>query len=577
MPRKHLCIICAALTALFAILLMLAPSPATAQDEPAEAHATSVSFGEGEALVGSVRTTVKMIGSDKPLGDFKLLVMAKHEDGSSTTKTGFTSDKGSLLIELRAKPAELRVFAYGDYMIPEGWSNIPLTKLELGEKPADWVVEVRPLKRVKVTGTISVQGLDTKPERASIAFAPLDVGQDGSVRMFDEPRSTLSSEGGKYEIELPSGYYKVWCYWADRTTDDWTGYIKVNGQTGIFEDTVIDLELIKGPTLEGKVVDARTGEGIPASINLYTNQYLRQLRIFTSDGKYPNETKPDGEEIIWPVGTFKKQIFMVDPNDFTVVIRPAGSDQILRVIDDVKLEDIVGKQITWELYTEDMRVVDVKVTTQTHALPVNNLDINLLPIQIDVPDHLQQSYTASGITQDDGVVRFMGLATGTYEVYGSRGSTFLGKLEVTKESVQETNVVFEIPFAYGKIKLANGEVCKHLEVFVWLTNKAGQEFGPYPSSAFKDNPILQKDGTVFVPLLSNGSTFRFRFAAMQDGKEFGDADWVKISDFPLATEDTVILVDSEKAWELDLKLAPNPNYKPKEEPEDPEGDQPEDD
>ena len=49
MPRTHFCIICAALTALFAILLVLAPSPAVAQDE----HTTAVSFGDGDAVVGT--------------------------------------------------------------------------------------------------------------------------------------------------------------------------------------------------------------------------------------------------------------------------------------------------------------------------------------------------------------------------------------------------------------------------------------------------------------------------------------------------------------------------------------------
>jgi len=463
-------------------------------------------------------------------------------------------------------------------MIPEGWSNIPLGKLKPAGEDTDWAVQVRPLRAVKIKGTISVAGMESKPERASVNFAPLDVDQDGNVRMFDEPRNTLTDKKGQYELQLPSGYYKVWAYWADRSTDDWTGYVKVTGQQGIFEDTTVDLTLDLGPTLEGRIIDGRTGEGVAASINLYTNQYLRQLRIFTSDGKFPSETGPDGEEIVTPIGTFKKQIFMVDPNDFTVVIRPAGSEQVLRVLDNVKLEDFAGKKVEWKLYSDDMRIVDVKVTTQEPGMPVNQLDVNLLPLQIDVPPHLQQSYTASGMTQDDGVVRFMGLATGTYEVYGARGSTLLGQIEVTADKDQEHKVVFEIPFVYGQIKLEDGTVCKHVEVFVWMTNKAGQEFGPYPSDAFKDNPNLRETGTVFAPLLSNGSTFRIRFVAMEGGREFGLDDWVTIKDFPLATEDTVIKVDSEKAWKLDLTLKANPDYKPKEEePKDEGGEEPKDD
>jgi hypothetical protein len=213
-------------------------------------------------------------------------------------------------------------------------------------------------------------------------------------------------------------------------------------------------------------------------------------------------------------------------------------------------------------------VVDVTVTTHVKSVPVNDLDINLLPLRIDVPQHLQQSYTASGYTDDNGVVRFMGLATGSYEVYGARGSTFLGQLIVGPELKQAPQVKFEIPFAYGMVKLADGEPCKNLEVFVWITNKAGQEFGPYPSNAFKDNPALQKEGKVFVPLLSHGSTFRIKFAAMESGRAFEDREWVTIKDFPLVTEAMVITVEEEKCWDVDLSLQSNPDFQPKDQPKD---------
>jgi hypothetical protein len=558
--NTRLCIVCAALTALFALLLMLSPSPGVAQDAPS----STVVIGKGESPKVVV-ATLKMLGSDKPLADFKLLVLYKKPDGTNHNLTGLTDDKGQLRIEINEMPSELRVFAYGDFMIPEGWSNVPLSRMKF-EAPEQWELQARPLKRVKISGTIKIDGLDKKAERANVAFAPLDVAQDGSFSMFDEPRGTLTDDDGNYEIELPTGYYQVWSYWADRSTDDWTGYIKVESKAGIFEDKVINLSLTKGPVIEGRVIDGRTGEGVAASINLYTNQYLRQLRNFTADGEFPDEEGPDGEEIKWPVGTFKFQAWMIDPNDFSVVIRPAGSEQVMRVISGLKLADIVGKKLSWDLYSKDMRTVDVKVVTHVKDVPVNNLDMNLLPIKIDVPQHLQQSYTASGYTGDDGVVRYMGLATGTYEVYGARGSMFLGQITVGKEQAQEQTVKFEIPFAFGQVKLADGTVCKNLEVFVWITNKAGQQYGPYPSDAFKDNPILRKAGTVFVPLLSRGSTFRLKFCAMKDGAEFGEDDWIRYTDFPLATEDMVITVDGEKCWDVDLTLKANPDFKPKDQP-----------
>ena len=560
MLNTRLCIVCAALTALFALLLMIAPSPGVAQDA---APSSTVQVGDAGKQRGTVVATLKLLGSEKPLNDFKLLVLSKLADDSNHNVTGLTDDKGQLRIKVGEGCKELRVFAYGDFMIPEGWSNIPLDKMKF-EGDETWELQVRPLKRVTISGKIAIEGIEHAAERANVAFAPLDVMQDGSVRLFDEPRTTLTNETGEYSIDLPTGYYQVWAYWADRTSDEWTGFIKVDQKVGIFDSRVINLTLTKGPTFEGQVIDGRTGEGVPASINLYTNQYLRQLRNFTSDGEFADETAPDGTEIFWPVGTFKFQAWMIDPNDFAVVIRPAGNEQVMRVIRGLKLADVVGKKMKWDLYAEDMRTVDVKVVTHEKDVPVNNLDINLLPRNIDVPEHLSQSYTASGYTDNDGTVRFMGLATGTYEVYGARGSMFLGSITVGTEKMQTTSVKFEIPFAYGQIKLESGEVCKHIEVFVWITNKAGQQFGPYPSDAFKDNPVLQNAGNVFVPLLSAGSTFKLIFCAMEGGKAFTDDDWLRFSDFPLATEAMTVTVDGEKCWDIDLTFEKNPDFKPKE-------------
>lgn len=569
--HRNLCVVCAALASVIALLLLFAPSPSTAQDEPAAELPSTIKIGEGETAK-TVIATLKMLGGDSAVPDFKLLVLYKNEDGSNHNLTGVTDDKGQLRIEMATMPKELRVFAYGDFVIPEGWSNIPVSTMKF-EDAEPWTLQVRPLKRVRVTGKITVAESDKGAKRANVAFAPLDVSQDGSFKLFDEPRGVHTDDEGNYEIELPTGYYQVWSYWADREDDDWPGYIKVQEKLGVFADKVIDMALELGPTIKGRVIDGRTGEGVAGSINLYTNQYLRQLRNFTADGRMADEEGPNGEEIFWPVGTFKIQAWMINPDDFTVVIRPAGSDQVLRVLPNLKMSEVTAGEVTWELYTDDMRVVDVKIVTHKKPLPVNELDINLLPLKIDVPEHLQQSYTASGYTNDEGVARFMGLATGTYEVYGARGSMFMGTIDVTEELVQESVLEYEIPFATGQVKLPGGEVCKHMELFMWIKNSVGQEFGPYSRDAFLKNATLQKEGTIFVPLLQRGAVFRLRWAAMEDGKPFEDSDWMKIDDFPLVTDETVIEVDDEKMWELDLELKPNPNFKPKEEEEDqPEGD-----
>lgn len=568
MHRTHLCIVCAALASLIALLLMLAPSPATAQDPSTESEQvelpTTVKIGEGEKAK-VVLATLKMLGTERPVPDFKLLVLHQSEDGSNHNISCITDADGKLRIELFTMPKHLRVYAYGDYVIPEGWSNIPLTTLKF-EREEHWALQVRPLKRIKVHGRVTLAGSENGLERASVAFAPLDVAQDGSFRLFDDPRTAHTEEDGSYELELATGYYQVWSYWVDRDRDDWPGYIKVQEKIGIFEASELNLQLDLAPTIRGRVIDGRTGEGVPASINLYTNQYLRQLRKFTADGRMADEYDKDGKEVFWPVGTFRMQAFMVNPDDFTVVIKPAGNDQVMRVIPNLKLSEVVGREVVWELYTDDMPAVDVKVVTHKKPLPVNGLDINLVPVAIDVPEHLAQSYTAAGFTNDNGVVRFMGLASGEYEVYGARGSALMGKIKLTGEPAQECVLEYEIPFVTGKVKLENGEICTNLVLFQWITNQVGQKFGPYSQDAFMANPILQKDGTFFVPLLQKGSEFRLRFAAMEGGKAFEDADWTRITDFPLATEELTFKVEGETVWERELTLKPNPDYKPQ--PED---------
>ncbi|MCC7508935.1 MAG: hypothetical protein IT464_06140 [Planctomycetes bacterium] len=559
MHRTHVCVICAALTALFAALLLLAPSPASAQAASLSSAVTLGTKPEGEFKPLRVVVTVRMLGSDAPVPGFKLLALAKFAGLPHDTASFVTDEKGSAAISLNRKPGELRVFAFGDFVVPDGWSNVPLTTLERAD--ATWDLYVRPLKNVRVSGRISVVGTEAQPKRANVSFAPLDVAQDGSSRLFDQPYSVLTGEDGSYDIELPTGYYQVWSYWSDRSGVDWVHYHKVENKVPIFGEIKINMALVRAPMFTGKVVDARTGKGIAATVDLYSNLYLRQLRNSAADGQLPDEYDANDEPVYWPIGTFKFQAWSINPDDFTAVIKPQGSESVLKVIPHLKASQFEGKEIVWELYTAEMRQVTIRVVTHEQDIPVMGLDVRLIPKKIDVPEHIQQTYTAGGMVDRDGNAQFLGLATGSYEVYGASGSTFLGNAVVTDAAKQDIVLKWAIPFAYGNVKLEGGGLCKNMVVFITMVNAAGREFGPYPSDAFKENPALQEKGMLFVPMLQFGSTFKLRFGAMEGGKAFTDDDWVRITDFPLATDEIEFKIDSEKGYKVDLTLKANPEFK----------------
>lgn len=557
MPRTFFCIFCAALAALFALMILLFPSPAYAQELK-----SSIAFGEGEKTLGEIRCKVLMLGTDAPKAGFKLLAMAKMPDRTNPTRELITDDKGAFTITLKTKPSELRVFAFGDWFVPDGWSNIPLARMKF-EKPESWEIRVRPLRKVKVTGTVKIAPGNTPAPRANVMLAPLDVAQDGTSQIFDQPVGALTDDAGNYTFEVPTGYYMLWAYWADRSKEDWVGHIRVLRRVEVFAGMTLDLLLEEGPTIRGKVIDARTGKGMPASINLYTNQYLRQLRLPAGDGQMADEYLPDGTEVIWPVGTFKFRAWLVDPQDFTVVIRPSHTEAVMKILPNLKASDLTGKELTWTLYDEGAPTLDLQVTTHRHDLPINELDVQLLPKSVEVPEALKLSLRASGLTDNEGKVRFVGLPKGTYEVYGAQGSNLLGVVSVTG-AAQSERLKFEIPFVTGKVKLADGTVCRNVMAFVTLINADGRSFGPYPSDAFRKNPLLAEKGTVFVPLTQRGVTFKVRYAAFEDGRAFKDEDWMNMGDFALVTDETSYKVETEEAWEIDQTLKPNPDYKKKE-------------
>lgn len=557
MPRTFFCIFCAALAALFALMILLFPSPAHAQELK-----SSITFGEGEKSVGEIHCRVLMLGTDAAQPGFKLLAMAKYADRSNPTRELITDDKGAFTIALKAKPTELRVFAFGDYFIPDGWSNIPLGRMKF-EQAESWEIRVRPLRKVKITGTVQIAPGNTLAPRANVMLAPLDVAQDGSSQIFDQPISTMTDDQGNYSFEVPTGYYMLWAYWADRSKDEWVGYIQVVKRLEVFADRALPLTVSQGPTIRGRILDARTGKGMAANINLYTNQYLRQLRNPAADGQMADEYKPDGTEVFWPVGTFRFQAWLVDPEDFTVVIRPAGTDAVMKILPNLKASELAGREITWSLYDEGAPELEVRVLSHKQDLPINELDVQLLPKDVQVPAALKLSLNAGGITDNAGSLKFVGLPKGTYEVYGARGSSLLGTIRVTGEPGQVETVKFEIPFAFGTVKLPDGSVAKRVMAFVTLVNADDRTFGPYPTDAFRNNPILREKGTVFVPLTQRGATFKVRFAAFENGREFKDEEWVTLNDFALVTEEVVFKVESEEAWEVNLSLKPNPDYKKK--------------
>jgi hypothetical protein len=527
-------------------------------------RSTSVRIGDADESRGQVVVTLRRLGHDDIMPGFKLLALAKLEDGRNISATGFTDEEGRMAIDLHAPVAELRVYPYGEFVIPDGWANVPVARFDFSDGPAKWELRVRSMHNVIVTGRVLLADDDLVPARANVSFAPLDVGQDGTARLFDRPISTMTNAEGYYSIELPTGYYQVWSYWADRRTDDWTNYIDVTTQVGVFDSTTIDMALREAPNMRGRVVDARTGEGIPATIDLFTNQYLRQLRNFTSDGRVPDRYGPDDEPEYWPVGTFNFQAWMVDPNDFVVVVKPQGTDAVVRVIEDVDLAKADDGTLVFELFTPDMREVGIKVTTHEHDIPVMGLDIKVVPRSIAVPPHVAQNYQVEAMVDPDGMVSFLGLIPGVYEVFAANGSMMLGAITVSDEMEQTHRMYFEIPFAYGSVYMPDGEKCHNLIAFVRSIQPDGRMSRTGRFDAFRDNPKLREQGTLFVPLLQFGVTYELRFAAMEGGREIEPREWSREEHFPLITEVVEITVDDEKGWKVELTLQPNPDYEPRE-------------
>ena len=239
---------------------------------------------------------------------FKLLAVGKTKEYTSLKATGFTDDNGEFRIKLKQHFIELRVFAFGEYVIADTWSNIPLSELSPNDdNELVWEAFVRPLQDVKVTGNVTFAN-DLQVKRTYIYFAPLDVRPDGQRHVLDSPYTGYIEEDGTYELVLPTGYYQIWCSFHDRSKDEITNYFTIVHQLDLFGPQTLDLKLTAAPTIEGMVIDARTGKGIPARIDFYSNRYLKRIHIATADGDFADDQDKDGKEIFWPVWCVQKHV-----------------------------------------------------------------------------------------------------------------------------------------------------------------------------------------------------------------------------------------------------------------------------
>lgn len=543
---------------LLTLLMMFAVS-LSAQDAKLD-KPTEGQLGKGDGKTTAV-VTLKTLGSNELLKGFKVMVVGKTKDRESHKVTGFTDDHGKYRVKLLQSYEELRVFAFGEYIIPDAWSNIPIGRTELTTgNELLWDAFVRPLKQVKVTGKVELNN-GLKAKRAYVYFAPLDVKPDGTRTVFESPYQAYVGDEGNYEQVLPSGYYQVWCTFSDRSTDVTKYFFALVHQFDLFSEQKLDLKLSLSPVVEGQVIDARTGKGIPARIDIYSNRYLKRLHEGTADGEFADEYGPDDKEIYWPVGTFKMSMHGLDPDNFMVVIKPVGMNNVIRTITGLSLNKLLGKKLVWELYSDESSKVEVTVLTRDGGLPVYDISVGFVPVAVDIPAHLKGEYGASGLANEDGLVKMMGLVPGTYDVFGQK-LFLLGQIEVkASNEPQKFTVTLDVAFLTGQVKFEDGTVCKNLMCEVKLAG--GNPFANY-IKPWRKNKKLQEAGTLFL-LLRPEVTFEIRFLAKKDGAKFEADDWKNHKDFELATDTVTIKIDDIKAYKVDLVLKANPEFRKREE------------
>ena len=554
MSRRTFCIFCAITAAIIGLILALGPVHVIAEAAPEKGASTARFSDAGETKFRVIEGTVAALGSNEALKNFRLLALAKLDDNTNLTADLTSSDKGAYRVELGKRVVQLRVYAYGDFVIPDGWSTVPLSTFKF-EKTETWDLRVRPNVPVVLKGRVTIAGSKGPAGLGNVYLAPLDVRQDGSVHVFDAPSQVRADEDGAYQFEVPSGYYRLWAVWADRSVREWPHYIGIESRVELFADKEMNVVVKLGPQVEGKVTDARDGTGVPGRIDLYTNAFLKQLNNTTADGDLPDEEDENGKSIIWPAGTFKFRVYNIDTEDFAAVVRPRSNQSVLRVITGLKMSELEGKKLDWKLFTEDQITLDLRIQTADKKLPLFNLDVSLEASRLDDPkmSHLRSVFQFSGATDENGWVRFMGLAPGKYSVYCEQGSVLLGEISVTARNRQSVALDYSIPFAVGKVSFPDGTPCTSAMCLINIDAPQRGKLGPYFWDCFR-NKLLRDQGLAMLPLNIHGATFKLQFFANESGKAIPE-DWTP-SDFPLKTPEVTFAISAEKAYEFDLKLDP---------------------
>lgn len=544
------------LCTLLAVLLLAplcAQEPPREQPKPrAKAPSTIKLAAEGEAANRIVEGTVSTLGSDQPLKNFRLMALARFDDGANRYADFDSDDNAAYRIELGKSVTQLRVFAYGDFVIPDSWSNIPVVSMKF-EKAEKWDIKVRPNIKVTLSGTVSLSTTGKPIDNGcAVYLAPLDVRQDGSMRVFDEPLPTRCDEKGRYEFKAPAGFYRLWAVWTDRSDGRWIFCSGFVARVELFRDTVKDVTIAPGPQIVGRVSDARDGSPVVARMDLYTNAFLRQLNNTNSDGEFRDDEAAEGDPIL-PAGEFRIRLYNVDPEEFAAILRPRMADGAMRLERGLRHSALKGKRVEWKLYNEDDIVVDVAVQTADMQLPVHGADIVIEANRLDDPSisHLRAAFELRSMTNERGVARFVGLWPGDYSVYFAGRDALLGNLRITADRRQQFTLNYSLPFAAGTVRYPDNSVCNNAICQVDLELPEGGLRGPFYPDPFS-NRLLKDKGLAVVPLTYMGATFKLRFYA-NSGNQVAPDMWTP-SQYPWRTKEVVFKVDAEKAYTFDVTL-----------------------
>jgi uncharacterized protein YndB with AHSA1/START domain len=540
-----------------AAFILLAPLCAQAPVEQPKtarkAAPSSVKFAdEGEAGLRVVEGSVSTLGTEQPLKNFRLLVLAKLEDGASESKDLDSDANARYRIELGKKVAQLRVFAYGDFVIPDSWSNVAIASMKFAQAE-NWDLKVRPNVNVTLKGAIKLAaGGKAVDNGCAVFLAPLNVRQDGSMRVFDEPLPTRCDADGNYEFKTPAGFYRLWAVWTDRTDGRWVYCSGIVQRVDLFADTIKDFSIAPGPQITGRVIDARDGKPVVSRIDFYTNAFLRQLNNVTSDGEFRDDEAVEGDPVL-PAGQFRFRLVNIDAGEFAAIIRPRQTEGVMHVQRGLSHAALKGKPVEWSLFGQDDIWLELGVQTAEMKLPVLGTDVLIQANRLDDPEitHLRAAFELRAITDEHGIARFVGLAAGDYSVYIERGTVLLGKVKVSAEKRQKITMDYALPFAAGSVRYPDGSMCNTAMCEVELELPEGGRRGPFFPDPFV-NRVLREKGLALIPLTLKGATFKLRFFANANNQPAPD-QWTP-SQFPWRSQQIAFKVDAEKAYKFEVTL-----------------------